>query len=169
MQKFDVQFALEGVAEARAAWAKAKRKFDADVNTVMRRLLHEAAANYMSVEEVARPSGYNTTQIRSMMRINGMDPRDGKTLLAKHAADALASNAELLGIEPHEMDLMSPLAYLPAGEKLRRELQDRTVSQVHDLPEDLTTEVERLQRLVTYYEDKYSEAWDEAPVSGNRA
>jgi hypothetical protein len=135
MQKFDVRFALEGVAEARAKWTAAKRQFDADVNKVMRRLLHEAAANYMSVEEVAQASGLGKTQVRSMMRLNGMDPRDGKTLLAETAAKALAENAELLGIPVHEMDLMSPLAYLPMGSELRQALQDKAVSQVTELDE----------------------------------
>lgn len=135
MRKFDVRFALEGVAEARGKWTAAKRQFDTDVNKVMRRLLHEAAANYMSVEEVATASGLGKAQVRSMMRLNGMDPRDGKTLLAKNAAEALAANSALLGIAPHEMDLMSPLAYLPMGSELRQALQDKTVSQVHELPD----------------------------------
>jgi len=167
MKKFDVQIALEGVAEARTRWTAAKREFDEGVNKVMGRLLHEAAANYMSVEEVARYSGLSKLQVRSMMRLNRLDPRDGKTLLAKHAAEALSSNAELLGIAPHEMDLMSPLAYLPMGRELRQQLTDKTVQSVHELPEDKDAEIARLTRLVTYYENKYSEAWDDAPVSGN--
>ena len=133
MQKFDVVIALEGVREAKAEWAKAVTKFNADVEYVMARLLHEAARNYMSAEEVAKASGFTVKRVRTLMRAAGLDPRSGKTLLAKKAAEALADNAALLGIEPHEMDLMSPLAYLPMGEKMRRELQERSVSQVTEM------------------------------------
>lgn len=133
MQKFDVQIALEGVREARGLWSKAMRKFQSDVEKVMTRLLHEAAANFMSVEEVARHSGMSPKRVRSMMREAGLNPRDGKTLLSKQAAEALASNADLLGIAPHEMDLMSPLAYLPAGSELRQQITDKSVSGVTEL------------------------------------
>jgi len=136
MKKFDVQIALEGVAEARKKWNTAKRDFDADLNKIMRTLLHEASANYMSPEEVARASGYKVAQVRSMMRLNGLNPRDGKRVLADSAAKALAENAELLGIPVHEMDLMSPLAYLPMGAQMRQELTDKTVARVTELPED---------------------------------
>lgn len=134
MRKFDVQIALEKVAEMRAKWATSKREFDASVNQIMRRLLHEAAHNYMSAEEVASASGLKVAQVRSMMRLNGLDPRNGKTLLAKHAAKALEENADLLGISVHDMDLMSPLAYLPMGEQLKQQLLDARVAQVHELP-----------------------------------
>jgi len=133
MKKFDVQIALEGIAEAKATWAKAITEFNAGVEYVMTRLIHEAAANYMSVEEVAKASGLTPKRVRLLMRNSGLDPKKGKRLLAKHAAEALAENAALLGIAPHEMDLMSPLAYLPMGKQLRQELQNRTVSQVHEL------------------------------------
>jgi hypothetical protein len=136
MRKFDVQIALEGVTEARRTWARAKAEFDLNMEHVMKRLLHEAAANYMSAEEFGRLAGLPTKRVRVLMRKAGLDPTRGKRLLAKTAADALASNAELLGIAPHEMDLMSPLAYLPMGEKMRQELQDKAVSQVTELPDD---------------------------------
>lgn len=135
MLKFHVVSALENLRDAKAEWAKAVTKFNADVEFMMRRLLHEAAHNYMSAEEVARASGMTTKRIRDLMRKNGLNPRDGKTLLAKHAAEALHENSALLGIEPHEMDLMSPLAYLPMGKALREELQNQTISQVHEIEE----------------------------------
>lgn len=131
MKKFDVQIALEGVHEAKAAWAKAITKFNSDIDAMMARLLREAAVNYMSAEEVAKVSGFTVKRVRQMMRDAGLNPRDGKTLLSKKAAEALAENSALLGIEPHEMDLMSPLAYLPMGEQMRRDLiQNKVVSQV---------------------------------------
>lgn len=135
MRKFDVQIALEGVAEARQKWNTAQREFQSGVDAVLDRLIHEAAVNFMSPEEFARHSGLSTNQVRALMARNGLSRSQGKTLLAKTAAEALASNAELLGIAPHEMDLMSPLAYLPMGEQLKKELQNRTVSQVHEVEE----------------------------------
>lgn len=133
MKKFDVEISLEAVREAKAEWAKGVTKFNSDVTFVMARLLREAARNYMSAEEVSKASGFTVKRVRQMMRDIGLNPRDGKTLLSKKAATALAENAALMGIEPHEVDLMSPLAYLPMGEKMKRELQDRSVSQVHEV------------------------------------
>lgn len=133
---FDVQIALEGLAEARREWSRAMRAFNADSERVLIRLLHEAAANYMSVEQVAKFSGLAPKRIRTLMRDNGLNPRDGKRVLAKHAAEALQSNAELLGIAPHQMDLMSPLAYLPAGSVLRQELTDKTTAGVTELEDE---------------------------------
>lgn len=126
---------LGQIAEAKRERAKRIAEFDSGVAAVMSRLLHEAARNYMSVEEVAKAGGFTVKRVRQMMRDVGLNPRDGKNLLSKKAAEALSNNAALLGVEPGEMDLMSPLAYLPMGEQLRRELQDKTVSKVTELPE----------------------------------
>jgi hypothetical protein len=139
VRKFDVQIALEGIAEAKSTWAQAKAKFDADVEYMMGRLLHEAARNYMSDREVAKHSGSTVKRVRDLMRSCGLNPRDGKTLLSQKAATALSENAALLGVEPHEMDLMSPLAYLPMGSVMKRELQERSVSQVTEFPETYGT------------------------------
>lgn len=130
MKKLDVILALRELREAKYQWAKAQTKFNSDVTAIMTRLLHEAAANLMSDREVANESGFTIKRVRQMMRDIGLNPRDGKTLLSSKAAEALANNATLLGIEPSEMDLMSPLAYLPMGEQMKRELQDKAVSQV---------------------------------------
>lgn len=153
MQKFDVQIALEGVREAREKWTKAKIKFDADVEYVMSRLINEAAVNYMSAEEVARASGLTTKRVRLLMRQRGLDPRKSKRLLSKQASETLMENAALLGVEPHEMDLMSPLAYLPAGQELRQMLTDMTLSQVTDVPDE--TEDELVERLT----EAFKSAW----------
>lgn len=136
MQKFDVQIALEGIHEARHKWGVAQREFQKNLDMVMSRLIHEAAANYMSVVEVSRVSGMTTHRVRGIMRQNGLNPHSNKTLLAEQAAKALAVNAELMGVKPHEMDLTSPLAYLPMGSELRQQLTDKTVSQVHEVPDD---------------------------------
>lgn len=133
MRKFDVQIALEGVREAREKWFFAQQRFNTDVDFVMTRLLHEAARNFMSVDEVARMSALTPKRVRELMRRAGLDPKSGKRLLAKQAAEALAQNSELLGIEPHEMDLTSPLAYLPMGSELKQKLTDARVHRVTEL------------------------------------
>jgi hypothetical protein len=138
MRKFDVQIALEAVAEARHKWGAAQREFQTGMDKVLDRLIHEAVANFMSVEEFARYSGLSPKRVRDIMRRNHLTPKSGKTLLAKTAATALESNAALMGIAPHEMDLLSPLAYLPMGKQLKRELQNQTVSQVHELDEPVS-------------------------------
>lgn len=130
MKKLEVVAYLTQIKEAREEWAKARVKFLSDVDAVLNRLLYEGAREYMSAEEMARASGMNIKPIRQRMRDLGLDPRKGKTVLSKKASEALSNNAALLGIEPSEMDLMSPLAYLPMGEKMKRQLQDSAVSQV---------------------------------------
>lgn len=136
MKKFEVQIALEGIREAKGEWAKAIRKFNADVEHALVRLLHEASANYMSVEEVARHSGLSPKRVRTLMRDHGLNPRLGKRVLADSAAKALTDNAALLGIRPHDMDLMSPLAYLPMGSQMRQALTDSGVARVTEMPEE---------------------------------
>ena len=136
MRMFDVQIALEGIAEARTKWDRAFRKFNADVEYLMARLLNEAAVNHMSVEQVAKASGLPAKRVRALMRDHGLNPKQGKRLLANHAATALTENAALLGIEPHEMDLTSPLAYLPMGSDLRLILETEAGRGVKQLPED---------------------------------
>lgn len=139
MRKFDVQIALEGVREAREKWVKASMKFKSDIDFVMGRLLREAAVNRMSVGEVSQMSGLTVKQVREAMRRNGLDPKTSKSLLAKQAAEALAENAALMGIEPHEMDLTSPLAYLPMGAQLKQQLIDARVHRVTGFPETADT------------------------------
>lgn len=127
MNRSDIGLALCEVHEARETWTKAHAEFTVGVDTLMRRLLHEAVANRMGADEVARLSGYTVKRVRILMRTYGLDPKAGKTVLSRLASEALTNNAELLGIEPKEMDLMSPLAYLPAGSELRaRMAEDRT-------------------------------------------
>lgn len=158
MQRFDVVIALEGIREARVKWHEANMKFHADVETLMSRLLNEAAVNFMSAEEVAKASGITVKRIRQAMRDRGLNPKSGKRLLSKQAAEALANNSALMGIEPHEMDLMSPLAYLPMGEKMKRELQDKTVSQVHEVsgnPEPIIEFLPALREFVPPHADNF--------------
>jgi hypothetical protein len=136
MRTFDVQIALEAVAEARDKWDTARRRFNSEVQYVMARLLNEAAVNRMSVEQVAAASGLTPKRVRAMMRENGLNPKQGKGLMARNAAKTLAENAALLGVEPHEMDLTSPLAYLPMGSELKRFLETEAMQGVKEAPED---------------------------------
>lgn len=141
MKKIDVQIALEAVNAAHEKWTTARIEFLSGSNAVMSLLIHEASANFMSAEDVAKASGFTAKRVRQMMRDAGLNPKDGKRLLSKKAAEALASNAALMGIEPHEMDLTSPLAYLPMGSVMKRELQDKRTSQVTEVSGNLLSRV----------------------------
>lgn len=140
MNKFDVQIALEKVADARKKWSDAHREFQAGVDKVMTVLLHEAARNYMSPTDVGKSAGLSRVQVVNKMKAVGLHPHDGKRMLSEKAAKALNENAELLGVNVHDIDLMSPLAYLPMGDQLRRELERKTAPSVTEFPEtaDLT-------------------------------
>lgn len=166
MDKFGVQLALEGVREAEDKWRDAGREFRSRLHAVMKRLMYEAAANRMSVSEVSKASGKSRAAVRNAMRMAGLDPRDGKTLLAETAADALKNNADLLGIPVHEMDLMSPLAYLPMGSEMRQAIIDATTKGVTELPDvvsgnapDSTALADRLYRAIVLRFEGIGEAW----------
>lgn len=135
MKLFEIQMTMQRIREARAEWSAKHREVNEVAARSMRRLLHEAIAQRMSVEDVAKYSGYTKARIRQMMRGMDLEPRWSKTMLAKTAAEALRTNAELLGIDPVDMDLMSPLAYLPAGSQLRSALDSEAVRGVTEVPE----------------------------------
>lgn len=135
MKMYEVQMTMEKIKAARKEWATRHRVVNEQAATAMRRLIHEAAAHRMSVDMVAKHSGYPKSRIREMMRQMGLDPRWSKTMLATVSAAALHENAELLGIDPAAMDLMSPLAYLPMGEQLRDELRAEATRGVTEVPE----------------------------------
>lgn len=131
MNKTHIIEHLVVVANAKREWAKAQTQFNSGVNAVMARLLHEAAVARMSPEMVANTSGFTVKRIRSMMREVGLNPRDGKGMLSARAAAALESNAALMGVEPKDMDLLSPLAYLPMGGQLKRALAAAAVDEAN--------------------------------------
>lgn len=131
MEKFALQLHLEHVREARIEKNNADAEFNASVDRMMNRLLHEAARSMMSAHEVGKHAGLTTSQVKARMRKVGLNPSEGKTLLSKHAVKVLESNAELMSIEPSEINLMSPLAYLPAGPALEPQ-----VSKVTSLDEE---------------------------------
>lgn len=148
MNRTETEAALEQVGVAHMQWNDAKVDLTIQTNRIMRRLIHEAIANRMSADDVARLSGYTVKRVRDIMRTYDLDPKSGKQLLSRKAAEALANNAELLGIEPSEMDLMSPLAYLPAGSELRKQMAAEQVSQVDpDAFLETDAEVERLTEI----------------------
>lgn len=136
MNKQEVLDALDRIHDDRTRWSQAQAEYQASLDRVMARLLHEAAANRMSEQDVAKATGFTLKQIRARMKAAGLNHRDGRTLLAGTAARALAENAALLGIEPRDMDLSSPLAYLPMGGELRADLASTAVvTELDDLAE----------------------------------
>ena len=156
MKKFEVLMALESLAEAAKEWTQARRKFESEFDFVLSRLLNEAAVNKMTVGEVAKHSGSTPSKVRDAMRRMGLDPKKGKGLLAKQASETLAHNAELMGVEPSEFDLTSPLAYLPMGSELKRLLQAAPPEPVSENPIPLADFVRVFQ-----------EAWHRADEAGD--
>lgn len=122
MKRPEIAAHMKRVREARAEWDLAMARFAADEEMLMGRLIREAAVEKMSAEQIADASGYSVRRVRALMRSMGLDPKRGVRLLSKLAAEALHENAALLGIEPDEIDLMSPLAYLPMGEALKNQI-----------------------------------------------
>lgn len=136
MNQQEITAALGDLREAREKWRKGHIDFRSAYDTVLSRLIYEAAANYMSAAQIALCLGTTPKAVRASMRILGLDPRAGKRALNAMASDAMQTNAALMGIDPKDMDLMSPLAYLPMGKDLRRQLEDRTVRTVDPDPSD---------------------------------
>jgi hypothetical protein len=135
MRKFDVVIGLERLAEARRRWNDGRKEFDTGFDRALSRLVHEGTREFMSPREMANVLGWPVGRMRTFMQKHNLNPRDGKRVLSDQAAKALRENAALLGVKPHEMDLTSPLAYLPMGNDLRTQLQDQTTAQVKEFPE----------------------------------
>ena len=154
MDQFGISLHLEQIMKAREEWRSAYTSFVADTELLMGRLLHEAAVARMSVEQFAKASGLTVKRVRVLMREQGIDPKKGKALLAKESAEALQNNAALMGIEPAQVDLTSPLAYLPMGSELKAALEG--VSGNAD-----EAKVERLAEV-------FKAAWHECGVEGER-
>lgn len=136
MDKSETVTYMQIVAKAKVTWAKAITNFNTDVDWVIKRLIHEATRNFMSVDQVAKETGLSERRVRAIMREMGLNPKHGRALLATKAAKALETNAELMGIEPKDMDLTSPLAYLPMGSKLKESLAHAKTAPVYDLDDE---------------------------------
>lgn len=136
MKQFEVNLALKALGEEMKKWKVAYREAAAESEKILTRLIHEAIANRMSVEQIAEDIWLTPATVRMKMRRMGLDPKKGKTALAHAAAEALRTNAELLGVDPLDIDLTSPLAYLPMGSELRKKLQSDAVQGVKELDEE---------------------------------
>lgn len=133
MKREHIRATFEKINEAHEQWKTEQGKMRAEADRVLTRLLHECLAKRMSPEHIAEMSGWHVKDVRSAMRARGIDPKTGKGVLAKSSASALIDNANLLGIEPEQMDLTSPLAYLPMGESLREFLETNPVQPVQSV------------------------------------
>lgn len=142
MKQADITDHLSRLRKAREAWGKGRTEFFAAYDVSLTRLIHEAVANRMGAAQVAEALGVGPSTIRTKMRSLGYDPRAGKRLLNQMAAEALANNSALLDIDPSEMDLMSPLAYLPMGSALKDELRNARALQTQVDPEEVSGNTE---------------------------
>jgi hypothetical protein len=128
MKMLTVVAGLERMREAREAWGKGRTEFFSAYDLLLRRYIYEGCANYMGATQIAKALGVSPRTIREKMRALGLDPKAGKRALNSKASEAMLENAALMGIEPSEMDLTSPLAYLPMGSQLRQQLQDQALA-----------------------------------------
>lgn len=135
MNREDVLECFRKVAKAHEEWEQAYKAHRARLDLLLTRLINEAAANMMHIDEVSRASGQSPAKVRALMRSRGINPKARRALMAKQAGETLANNAALMGIEPREMDLTSPLAYLPMGSELKEFLETKAVSKVTEIPE----------------------------------
>lgn len=133
MKQFEVQLAFEELRSQFDKWKKAFNDVAREFDKIMTRLIHEAVANRMSVEQIASATGLSPKVVRMKMRRMGFDPKRGRGPLAHAAAEALRTNAELLGVDPLDIDLTSPLAYLPGGSQLQAAAQSEAVKGVKDV------------------------------------
>lgn len=132
MKKLEVLSHLNQIREAREARSKAVQDLSIAISEMMRLLIHEGLAQFMSPEQIASESGHPAKYVRDLMRTMDLNPKSGRTVLSRKAAEALNTNAALMGIDPSDFDLTSPLAYLPMGSVLKRELTDARTSQVDE-------------------------------------
>lgn len=133
MLQYDVELALNALGDELKKWKIAYREFAAEYDKVLVRLIHEAIVNRMSVEQIAKAIGLTPSAVRLHMRRQGLNPKHGRQALAHAAAEALRTNAELLGVDPLDIDLTSPLAYLPAGSQLQKQMHSEAVKGVKDV------------------------------------
>lgn len=135
MKMLEVESMLKDLRKAREAWGKGRTEFFAGYDWVLTRLIHQGVVNYMGANQIAAALGVSPKTIRAKMRQIGLDPRGGKRVLNARASEAIIENASIMGIEPEDMDLTSPLAYLPMGEQMRKAYQDKTLARVTGFPE----------------------------------
>ena len=136
VEKSDSIALMRDAAAAKAQWGAAITKFNREIERVQKRLIHEAIRNYMSATQVAKELGISTKRVHDLMRKSGLNPSEGKRLLAHKAAQALEKNAELMGIKPWQMDLTSPLAYLPMGKAMEEELLEARIHRVTEIEDE---------------------------------
>lgn len=133
MKREHIRATFEKINEAHQQWKTEQGKMRSEADRVLTRLLHECLAKRMSPEHIAEMAGWHVKDVRAAMRARGIEPKAGKGTLAKASASALIDNANLLGIEPEEMDLTSPLAYLPMGDTLKQFLETNPVQPVQQV------------------------------------
>lgn len=130
MDRVDVLSHLSKIRHARKEVERVRREVNCAADTLIPRLLHEAAREMMSLREVADALGVSVKRVRVLMREAGMNPTVGAQLRASHAVKALRENAALLGVDPREIDIMSPLQYLPGGQGLKTEIAVAEMGQI---------------------------------------
>lgn len=153
---------LKQMRSAREAWGKGRTEFFAAYDVLLRRYIYEACANYMGAAQIAEALGVGASTVRAKMRSLDLDPRGGKRSLNAAASQAMMENSALMGIDPADMDLTSPLAYLPMGSVLRKQLEMQTLSAVTEVEDTVVSRnklEDRLYRVIVSRFEGMGEAW----------
>jgi len=122
VQEDQIRSGLRQIGQARAAWHEGITNFRASVEGITDRFLVEAARDRIAVHEVARLLGVRPAWVRSRMRDIGFETGRSEAALSRQAHAIIERNAEILGIDIKDIDLTSPLAYLPAGKDLLKQI-----------------------------------------------
>lgn len=123
MKTHEITASLREVGAAVRTWRRAYREFNEQKDRVLKHLLMEAAFQRMSLDEAALAADLPLAGLRPIAKEMELNTKRGRSLLTRQAAETLAANAAFLGVDQTEMDLMSPLAYLPMGSGLRQFLE----------------------------------------------
>lgn len=165
MKKLEVFSYLNQIREAREARSKAVQDLSIAISEMMRLLIHEGLAQYMSPEQIAAESGHPVKYVRDLMRTMDLNPKSGRTVLSRKAAEALNTNAALMGIDPSDFDLTSPLAYLPMGSVLKRQLTEARTSQVDEAEVSGNALTDRLKTLIAELRSEHSVPMSDADTT----
>lgn len=116
---------LAELRRQREAWKDARREFQSEYAETLRWLILEAAATLYSLQEISEILDVPQKTIKAIAKKDDLNFKHDRVLLSHSAVNALRENAALMGINPEDFDLLSPLAYLPMGEELRKSLQQQ--------------------------------------------
>lgn len=116
----EVLSALSDIGTAQLEFHRVAKRYEAERDRALLPLVLEGARLRLSAKRMAAYAGVTQGRIKSILRRTGIDGRN-ISMVAEQTEKVLEHNAALLDVDITQIDLMSPLAYIPAGPGLRRE------------------------------------------------